>query len=434
MAREMKDSGVKWIGEIPEDWVILSPRYWASQRDAGNWGSDENEDENNIICIRIADFDYNRLCIKKGYEYTLRNYPKYIIKKLSLQKGDLLIEKSGGGEKTPVGRIVMYDLDEPALFANFSERIRIDKAYCSKYTLYAFVAHYGLGLSRLYFNQTTGIQNLIMSEFMREVKLPLPPLSEQKAIADYLDEKCGEIDGLLEDLAAEVKTLTEYKKSIIAETVTHGLNPNAPMKDSGIPWADTIPAHWNIEKGKYHFELRKTKGNPHNLELMSPSQKYGVIPQSQLDGVVLVKEKTDLNTFRTICPGDFCISLRSFQGGFEYSNYEGVVSPAYQVFYPIKPIADSYYKYIFKSDGFITYINTFSMSLRDGKNIAFEDFGNSYIPTPPIEEQKAIAAFLDEKCATIDQSIADKNTQIETLKAYKSSLIYEYVTGKKQVI
>ncbi len=434
MAREMKNSGVTWIGKIPNNWNILSPRYWVKQRDAGNWGTDEKGDEQDAVCIRIADFNYKSFCIRKGYEYTIRHYPKGVIKKLQLRKGDIIIEKSGGGEKTPVGRAILYDLDTPALFANFSERIRVSEEYSNIFMLYAFAAHYALGLSCLYFNQTTGLQNLIMPKYMREVKLPLPPLPEQKAIADFLDKKCAEIDGLLADLEAEVKTLAEYKKSIIAETVTRGLNPNAPMKQSGIPWAETIPAHWTTEKGKYLFVLRRTKGNPHNLELMSPTQKFGVIPQSQVEGVVLVKEKTDLNTFRTIRPGDFCISLRSFQGGFEYSKYEGVVSPAYQVFYPIKPIADGYFKYMFKSDGFISYINTFSMSLRDGKNIAFEDFGNSYIPTPPIEEQEVIAAYLNEKCAIIDQSIADKQTQIETLKAYKSSLIYEYVTGKKQVI
>ena len=297
-----------------------------------------------------------------------------------------------------------------------------------------------------YFTQTSQYQQYIellcngmaMQRIARkklgDIAIPLPPLSEQQAISDFLDGKCAEIDGLLADLEAEVKTLSEYKKSIIAETVTRGLNPNASLKPSGIPWAEMIPEHWMKEKGKYLFELRTTKGNPHNLELMSPTQKFGVIPQSQLEGVVLVKEKTDLNTFRTIRPGDFCISLRSFQGGFEYSKYEGVVSPAYQVFYPLKPIADGYFKYMFKSDGFISYINTFSMSLRDGKNIPFEDFGNSYIPIPPIDEQETIAVYLDEKCAIIEQSIADKQTQIDTLKSYKSSLIYEYVTGKKQVV
>lgn len=432
MAREMKDSGVKWIGEIPREWGLSKIKYEITGYKAGPFGSslitDKLDHEGEIVVYTpehvalMSDSCDNDLFLPKERRYKMS---QFIVK-----EGDIIFPIVGSlGRAMRISSKMKNGIINQRL-AKF--RLKSEKVF-EEYFMWLFSRSSFYKTYIDVFQRGTIIVNLTKS-IVNEMPLPLPPISEQKAIADFLDEKCGEIDGLLEDLAAEVKTLTEYKKSIIAETVTHGLNPNAPMKDSGIPWADTIPAHWNIEKGKYHFELRKTKGNPHNLELMSPSQKYGVIPQSQLDGVVLVKEKTDLNTFRTICPGDFCISLRSFQGGFEYSNYEGVVSPAYQVFYPIKPIADSYYKYIFKSDGFITYINTFSMSLRDGKNIAFEDFGNSYIPTPPIEEQKAIAAFLDEKCATIDQSIADKNTQIETLKAYKSSLIYEYVTGKKQVI
>lgn len=432
MAREMKDSGVKWIGEIPEDWVILSPRYWASQRDAGNWGSDENEYENNIICIRIADFDYNRLCIKKGYEYTLRNYPKYIIKKLSLQKGDLLIEKSGGGEKTPVGRIVMYDLDEPALFANFSERIRIDKAYCSKYTLYAFVAHYGLGLSRLYFNQTTGIQNLIMSEFMREVKLPLPPLSEQKAIADYLDKKCEEIDGLLEDLAAEVKTLTEYKKSIIAETVTHGLNPNAPMKDSGIPWAEHIPAHWNIEKGKYTFRL-----------LQRPVKEDDGVITCFRDGEVTLRSNRREDGFtmsakeygyQGIEPGDLVVhGMDGFAGSIGISDSRGKGTPVLNVL-------DSehnkrYLMYYLRNMAYGDVFLALSTGIRVRScDLSWKKLREIRIVLPPIEEQEKIANYIDRKLDEIQDAITNKTQQIETLKAYKSSLIYEYVTGKKEVI
>ena len=367
--------------------------------------------------------------IKMNYEACsyLRWEKYYESPEIMVRNGDVLLVKTASvGKCSFVENLPMESTVNPQILVLKNHKD------CAKFIAYVFQTAIGT----YYIDTTKGGSTIytISQEKIGNYKIPFPPLPEQKAIADFLDKKCAEIDGLLADLEAEVKTLAEYKKSIIAETVTRGLNPNAPTKQSGIPWAETIPAHWTTEKGKYLFVLRRTKGNPHNLELMSPTQKFGVIPQSQVEGVVLVKEKTDLNTFRTIRPGDFCISLRSFQGGFEYSKYEGVVSPAYQVFYPIKPIADGYFKYMLKSDGFISYINTFSMSLRDGKNIAFEDFGNSYIPTPPIEEQEAIAAYLNKKCAMIDQSTADKQTQIETLKSYKSSLIYEYVTGKKQVI
>lgn len=124
------------------------------------------------------------------------------------------------------------------------------------------------------------------------------------------------------------------------------------MKDSGVEWIGKIPKDWLLERGKYIFLQRNQRGNKDNLQLLSPTQKYGVIPQllyDELSGMNAVKlnEKVDLSLMKTIHNGDYCISLRSFQGGFEYSKYEGVVSPAYQVFYPQIMISDGYYKYLF---------------------------------------------------------------------------------------
>ena len=124
------------------------------------------------------------------------------------------------------------------------------------------------------------------------------------------------------------------------------------MKDSGIEWIGQIPKGWELRRAKTLFTQRNSKGNEIEV-LLSPTQKYGVVPQSQLEGVVQVKEDTDLQMFKTVHKGDFVISLRSFQGGFEYSLYEGVCSPAYQVFYPTSPICDTYYRYLFKSQSFM---------------------------------------------------------------------------------
>lgn len=416
MAREMKNSGISYFGEIPEHWRVMRNGYL---------------------------FRIGKEIVSPFKEYQLLSLSTKGVREKDINDvGGKVPENYNGYQVVYPNDMVMclFDIDCSAVFSGLSNyhgmispAYKILKSNHNILPQYAQYIFSYIGGGRLYKQYSKNLRYTLNIDDFFALKIIVPPLDEQRAIAAFLDTKCAEIDGLLADLDAEVKNLAEYKKSIIAETVTRGLNPSAPMKQSNIPWVGEMPAHWEIDKGKYRFELRRTKGNPRNLELMSPTQKYGVIPQSQLEGVVLVKEKTDLNTFRTIRVGDFCISLRSFQGGFEYSKYEGVVSPAYQVFYPIKPIVDGYFKYMFKSDGFISYINTFSMSLRDGKNIAFEDFGNSNIPIPPIEEQTAIADYLDEKCSAIEQSIEDKNTQIETLKAYKSSLIYEYVTGKKQV-
>ena len=162
--------------------------------------------------------------------------------------------------------------------------------------------------------------------------------------------------------------------------------------------------------------------------MLSPTQKYGVVPQSQLEGVVQVKEDTDLQMFKTIHKGDFVISLRSFQGGFEYSLYEGVCSPAYQVFYPITPICDLYYRYLFKSQSFISKMNNLTVGIREGKNIQYIDFANSQIPVPPIAEQERIAAFLDAECAEIDAVLEKTRASIEEYKKLKQAVITQAVT------
>lgn len=199
------------------------------------------------------------------------------------------------------------------------------------------------------------------------------------------------------------------------------------MKDSGIEWIGQIPKGWELRRAKTLFTQRNSKGNEIEV-LLSPTQKYGVVPQSQLEGVVQVKEDTDLQMFKTVHKGDFVISLRSFQGGFEYSLYEGVCSPAYQVFYPTSPICDTYYRYLFKSQSFISKMNNLTVGIREGKNIQYVDFANSQIPVPPLAEQERIAAFLDAECAEIDAVLEKTRASIEEYKNLKQAIITQAVT------
>lgn len=199
------------------------------------------------------------------------------------------------------------------------------------------------------------------------------------------------------------------------------------MKDSGIEWIGQIPKGWELRRAKTLFTQRNSKGNGIEV-LLSPTQKYGVVPQSQLEGVVQVKEDTDLQMFKTVHKGDFVISLRSFQGGFEYSLYEGVCSPAYQVFYPTSPICDTYYRYLFKSQSFISKMNNLTAGIREGKNIQYVDFANSQIPVPPLAEQERIAAFLDAECAEIDTVSEKTRASIEDYKKLKQAVITQAVT------
>lgn len=199
------------------------------------------------------------------------------------------------------------------------------------------------------------------------------------------------------------------------------------MKDSGIEWIGEIPEGWEVVKAKYLFAQRNEKGNS-ALVLLSPTQKYGVIPQSQLEGVVQVKENTDLRAFKTIHIGDFVISLRSFQGGFEFSNYEGVCSPAYQVFHATKDLSNDFFRYLFKSDGFISKINSLTVGIREGKNIQYWDFSNMLLAVPSKEVQIRSAQYLNTQCTEIDTMLSKTRSSIEEYKKLKQAVITQAVT------
>lgn len=414
----LKDSGIEWVGKMPECWQIGR---------IGGLYSLRNQ--------KVSDQDYPPLSVtNKGILPQLETAAKtnsHNDRKL-VKIGDFAIN-SRSDRRGSCG-ISPYNGSVSLINTILSPNTKMNPQYYDWlfHTVQFGDEFYKWGHGIVDDLWTTGWQD------MKKILIPFPPLDEQERISTFLDRRCAEIDALAADIQSQIDTLEQYKRSVITETVTGGLNPDAETRDSGHDWVGTIPLIWKMCKGKYMFSQRNLRGNNIELQLLSPTQKFGVVPQSryeELTGMSAVKlnEKTDLSLLKTIHKGDFCISLRSFQGGFEYSEYEGVVSPAYQVFYPVVEIADGYYKYLFKENGFIEKMNSYTMTLRDGKNIAFSDFGNTYIPYPPVQEQAEIAAFLDEKCTDIDAVISDKKAQMDTLSDYKKSLIFECVTGKKEV-
>lgn len=198
-------------------------------------------------------------------------------------------------------------------------------------------------------------------------------------------------------------------------------------KDSGFEWIGKIPETWEVDIAKHVFRQRRDKGNE-ECQLLAATQKYGMYPQHLLEGVVKVAADTDLSQFKTVHINDYVISLRSFQGGFEMSDYEGVCSPAYQVFFATRQICNQYYKYLFKSDAFIQEINSLTVGIREGKNILYDDFALLSIPIPTVCDQQQIADYLDEKCREIDGLIALQEQMIAQLTDYKQSVITEAVT------
>ena len=421
--REMKNSGLPSFGLIPADWEIKKLKAILTLRNEKNSGDGE------LLSVYldrgvISYSDSNGMQVHKPSQ-DLSNYQNVYV-------GDFVLNNQQAWRGS-VGVSKYEGIISPAYFV-----YRLTECCYPEYMNYLFRDS---SMVQQYETSSRGvgtIQRNIFAPWLLNCWTVLPSLDEQRRIATYLDTKCAEIDALTADIQTQIDTLEQYKRSVITEAVTKGLNPDAEMKNSGYDWVGMMPSTWIMRKGKYMFVQRSMRGNSIELQLLSPTQKFGVIPQSlyeELTGMSAVKlnEKTDLSLLKTIHKGDFCISLRSFQGGFEYSEYEGVVSPAYQVFYPTVDIADGYYRYLFKEAGFIDKMNSYTMTLRDGKNIAFADFGNTYIPYPPVGEQYRIAAFLDIKVAEIDAIIGQKKDQLSTLDAYKKSLIYEYVTGKKRV-
>lgn len=198
-------------------------------------------------------------------------------------------------------------------------------------------------------------------------------------------------------------------------------------KDSGIEWIGEIPKSWRIVRAKSIFTQRKSKGNT-DLTQLSATQDKGMVPQSLLASVVQVSEEADLSQFKTVHKGDFVISLRSFQGGFELSQYEGVCSPAYQVFFGDQLVSTSHFKYLFKCDGFISKMNSLTVGIREGKNIQYQDFANSLIVLPSKLEQKNIADYLDRQTLIIDSLVQKTKKSIELLQEQRKSVISEAVT------
>ena len=424
--REMKESGIEWVGDIPVGWTIKPIR---AEFDEVTRKNSDGEVKNALK------FTYGTIVRKENFDADEESYvADTILNYTVVTPGTIMLNGLNLNFDFVSQRIGLVK-ETGVITSAYSAFKPISERITSEFATYLLKAYDGC---KAFHNMGGGVRKILNFSELKRHYVVYPDVNEQRRIVESLDARCAEIETIISEIQAQIDVLEQYKRSVITETVTKGLNPDAEMKDSGIEWVGMIPSTWEMRKGKYMFVQRSLRGNSIELQLLSPTQKFGVIPQSlyeELTGMSAVKlsEKADLSLLKTIHKGDFCISLRSFQGGFEYSEYEGVVSPAYQVFYPTVEIADGYYRYLFKESGFIEKMNSYTMTLRDGKNIAFADFGNTYIPYPPVEEQAAIAAYLDERCAQIDAIIADKRRQLEVIDEYKKSLIFEYVTGKKAV-
>ena len=286
------------------------------------------------------------------------------------------------------------------------------------------------------FITNTAKPSLVAKDILPE-KVPVPSECERNRILHFLARKSAEIDGLVGKLQREAELLQQYRRELIAYTVTRGLDPNVPMKDSGVEWIGEGPATWTSVSAKTIFIRRaefERSGDVH----LTPSQMFGVLPQEDFIAVSGIKptlKLSDSGKMKHVEPGDFIIHLRSFQGGLEYSKYPGKVSPAYTVITPRNDqlIDRSFFRWLFKSTAFITYLASMTKQLRDGQSINFKTFSKTCYLLPSLVEQREIAAFLDQKTEEIDSTISGINKQIELLGMYRKQVINDAITGKVRV-
>lgn len=275
---------------------------------------------------------------------------------------------------------------------------------------------------------TTGWQE------MKKITIPTPPLHEQQRIADFLDAKCAEIDALTTDIQTQIDTLEQYKRSVITETVTKGLDPDAEMKDSGIEWVGEIPAHWLVHPVYYYYGERKNKnylGKEDNLLSLS----YGRVVRKDIntsDGLL----PESFNTYNIVETGDIIIrptdlqnDKRSLRTGLVKEH--GIITSAYIDLCPIKQVDSRYFYFLLHAYDVMKVFYNMGNGVRQGLN--YSEFSRLMVFEPPYEEQVAIADYLETKVIEVDAIIERKKEQMSVLDAYKRSLIFEYVTGKKEV-
>ena len=415
--REMKDSGIEWVGIIPAHWSTMPNKYVMRKIKVIN----PTYNGENILSLTVNGVIVRDL--EAGGKMP-SSFDGYQI----LYKGNLLMCLFDY-DVTPrcIGLIKDSGVSSPA-YSQFVLQRGNDAAYF--YYYYLMVDH-----TKALLHRAKNLRHSFTEEQLGAIKVPVPPIAEQERIADFLDSQCSEIDAISADIQKEIETLEQYKRSVITEAVTKGLNPDAEMKDSGVAWCPQIPSHWQYSNPKGLFGLRTDRAFRDDRQLTA-SQEYGIVYQDEYMGKTgnkVVTVTKDFSILKHVEPDDFVISMRSFQGGLEYSDKRGCISSAYVMLIPNKEfVYVPFYRWFFKSSKYINALQSTSNLVRDGQAMRYANFVKVPLFIVPIKEQKAIASYLDEKIEKVNSILAAKKKQLEILSDYKKSLIYEYVTGKKE--
>ena len=271
--------------------------------------------------------------------------------------------------------------------------------------------------------------------FMRTYELDIPSLSKQQRIVDYLGVKLGKIDARIAVLEKQQDAYARLKKSVIHHAVTHGLNPNVSLKDSGVEWIGMIPKHWELQRFKSIFTECKSVTETGQEDLLSVSEYYGVARRiDKMEDGEYESRADSLVGYKVCKKDDLVINIMlAWKRGLGFSDFDGIVSPAYAV-YRGKDIAPHYFHYLMRTDMYVAEYKRNSKGIIDSRLRMYTDrFNNIMAIVPPLSEQQAIAAYLDEKCSKIDAATENIGKQIDALKRLKRALINEVVTGQRAV-
>jgi type I restriction enzyme S subunit len=272
-------------------------------------------------------------------------------------------------------------------------------------------------------------------DLIMRLRVPVPSFAEQEAIATFLDFETAKIDALVAEQERLIELLKEKRQAVISHAVTKGLNPDAPVKDSGVRWLGSIPAHWNIVQSRRMFRVRSERARESD-EQLTASQTYGVIRQADfvaLEGRRVVEVLQWKENLIHVEPDDFVISMRSFQGGIEWCQVSGSTSYHYVILTPIKHVVPRFFARLFKSNVYIQALRTTTDLIRDGQELRYSHFTQVVLPIVPDDEQRAIADFLDAETKKIDGLVTEAEKLITLLRERRSALISAAVTGQIDV-
>lgn len=419
--REMKDSGVEWIGNIPFNWHIsslnnLCDDFIVPMRDKPQFGGD-------IPWCRIEDIDGYYLNGTKSEQYV----SKQTVDEMNLKVYPTGTVVSSCSATIGVSAITTLPLCTNQTFIGLVPGKELD----SKFLLFTMTA---IGDYMKFVGHGSTISYISQDKY-RKIKIALPSIDRQKYIATALMKKCCEIDSIISKQETIIEKLKEYKYSIIYEAVTKGLNNNVQMKNSGIPWLGEIPQDWNIYKVK-NIAKRKSDKNMPDEQVLSLYRELGIVIKSERDDNHNVTSENTEN-YKFVEENDLVVNkMKAWQGSIAISAYRGIVSPAYYVYrITDKNVYPWYVHYTLRCKAYLPEYRRLSGGIRLGQwDLSDENFKNIPLPIPAsIEEQKCIANYLDNRVKRIDKDISIRQDMIQKMHEYKKSLIYEVITGKKEI-